>query len=84
MHNLLEQSEKSGSAVSTADSSPQLGTISKGRLTLCLVGSGGVGKSSFTIRYLHGHFPEASYCMRSVLKCMAVLLCILLLCTIGI
>lgn len=32
--------------------------VSKGRLTLCVVGSGGVGKSSLTVRYLHGRFPE--------------------------
>ncbi len=28
------------------------------RLTICVVGSGGVGKSSLVTRYLHGHFPE--------------------------
>ncbi len=32
--------------------------VSRSRLTLCIVGSGGVGKSSLTVRYLHGHFPE--------------------------
>ena len=30
------------------------------RLILCVIGSGGVGKSSLTIRYLHGQFPEVS------------------------
>ena len=30
------------------------------RLTLCVVGSGGVGKSSLTCRYLQGDFPEVS------------------------
>ena len=34
--------------------------LSKRRLTVCVVGSGGVGKSSLTIRYLQGHFPEVS------------------------
>ena len=34
--------------------------LCKRRLTVCVVGSGGVGKSSLTIRYLHGHFPEVS------------------------
>ena len=34
--------------------------VSKSRLTLCVVGSGGVGKSSLTIKYLHGHFPEVN------------------------
>ena len=34
--------------------------VSKRRLTICVVGSGGVGKSSLVTRYLHGHFPEAS------------------------
>lgn len=32
--------------------------LSKRRLTFCVVGSGGVGKSSLTVRYLNGHFPE--------------------------
>ena len=32
--------------------------LSKRRLTVCVVGSGGVGKSSLTVRYLQGHFPE--------------------------
>ena len=31
------------------------------RLTICVVGSGGVGKSSLTVRYLQGHFPEVSW-----------------------
>lgn len=31
---------------------------SKRRLTICVVGSGGVGKSSLTVRYLNNHFPE--------------------------
>lgn len=34
--------------------------ISNRRLTICVVGSGGVGKSSLVTRYLHGHFPEVS------------------------
>lgn len=33
---------------------------SRSRLTLCVVGSGGVGKSSLTVKYLHGHFPEVN------------------------
>lgn len=33
---------------------------SKRRLTICVVGSGGVGKSSLTVRYLNNHFPEVS------------------------
>ena len=32
--------------------------LSKRRLTICIVGSGGVGKSSLTVRYLQGTFPE--------------------------
>ncbi len=32
----------------------------KKKLTLCVVGSGGVGKSSLTVRYLQGHFSEVS------------------------
>ena len=35
---------------------------SEKRLTICVVGSGGVGKSSLTVRYLQGHFPEVSSC----------------------
>lgn len=35
---------------------------SEKRLTICVVGSGGVGKSSLTVRYLQGHFPEVSCC----------------------
>lgn len=30
------------------------------RLTICVIGSGAVGKSSLTVRYLQGHFPEVS------------------------
>ena len=40
--------------------SPPAEVVSKGRLTLCVVGSGGVGKSSLTVRYLHGNFPEVN------------------------
>jgi small GTP-binding protein len=32
--------------------------LSKRRLTICVVGSGGVGKSSLTVRFLKGIFPE--------------------------
>ena len=32
--------------------------VSKRRLTICVIGSGGVGKSSLTLRYINGHFPE--------------------------
>lgn len=31
---------------------------SKRKLTICVIGSGGVGKSSLTLRYINGHFPE--------------------------
>lgn len=34
--------------------------LSKRRLTVCVVGSGGVGKSSITLRYINGHFPEVN------------------------
>lgn len=40
---------------------PRPQPTSKRKLTLCVVGSGGVGKSSITIRYLQGHFPEVSH-----------------------
>lgn len=43
------------------DSPPSYGKQpSKRRLTICVVGSGGVGKSSLTVRYLNNHFPEVS------------------------
>ena len=48
-------------------SSPQSEAVSNERLTLCVIGSGGVGKSSLTIRYLHGHFPEVGYLFLLVL-----------------
>lgn len=32
--------------------------LSKRRLTICVVGSGGVGKSSITLRYLNEQLPE--------------------------
>ena len=34
--------------------------LSKRPLTICVVGSGGVGKSSLTIRFLKGTFSEVS------------------------
>nr|ABD65422.1 Rap1-like [Suberites domuncula] len=37
---------------------PSIQPTSKRKLTLCVVGSGGVGKSSLTVRYLQGQFPE--------------------------
>ena len=39
--------------------------LSKRRLTVCVVGSGGVGKSSITLRYLNGQFPEVSVFIHS-------------------
>lgn len=42
------------------DSPPAYDQTSKRRLTICVVGSGGVGKSSLTVRYLNNHFPEVS------------------------
>ena len=33
---------------------------SERRLTICVVGSGGVGKSSITMRFINGVFPEVS------------------------
>lgn len=41
--------------------------VSKGKLTLCVVGSGGVGKSSLIIRYLHGHFPEVFHVIQQTI-----------------
>ena len=35
--------------------------VSHRRLTVCVIGSGGVGKSSITLRYINGHFPEVSF-----------------------
>ena len=35
-------------------------SLSKRPLTVCVVGSGGVGKSSLTIRFLKGVFTEVS------------------------
>ena len=35
-------------------------SLSTRRLTICVVGSGGVGKSSLTVRFLKGIFPEVS------------------------
>ena len=32
--------------------------LAKRKLTICVIGSGGVGKSSLTLRYINGHFPE--------------------------
>lgn len=62
MHKLPERTRTlSFDSPSTSEqdcSRQQSDVISKGRLTLCVVGSGGVGKSSLTIRYLQGHFPE--------------------------
>ena len=40
--------------------SPAYDQRSKRRITICVVGSGGVGKSSLTVRYLNNHFPEVS------------------------
>lgn len=34
--------------------------VSHRRLTICVIGSGGVGKSSLTLRYINGHFPEVN------------------------
>ena len=34
------------------------GPLSKSRLSICVVGTGGVGKSSLTLRYTSGSFPE--------------------------
>ena len=45
-------------ASDTPDSPPAYNQASKRRLTICVVGSGGVGKSSLTVRYLNNHFPE--------------------------
>ena len=42
---------------SESDSNSHQPTAEK-RLTICVVGSGSVGKSSLTVRYLQGHFPE--------------------------
>ena len=41
-------------------SAEEKGPLSKRRLTICVVGSGGVGKSSLTIRFLKGVFSEVS------------------------
>ena len=54
--------------------------LSKRRLTICIVGSGGVGKSSLTVRYLQGTFPEVRLLMRSeYLKIHFYFSCILVL-----
>ena len=42
------------------ESPPAYDQRSKRRITICVVGSGGVGKSSLTVRYLNNHFPEVS------------------------
>ena len=48
-------------AADVPDSPPAYDRLSKRRLTICVVGSGGVGKSSLTVRYLNNHFPEVSW-----------------------
>ena len=58
----LEELEESPQSPSAYD------RTSKRRLTVCVVGSGGVGKSSLTVRYLHNHFPEVS--LRSSYICV--------------
>ena len=50
----------------TPESPSAYDRTSKRRLAVCVVGSGGVGKSSFTVRYLQNHFPEV--CCRALCR----------------
>ncbi len=60
---MSKDSERSGAFSDTSmtgESIPGPKLSCKRRLTFCVVGNGGVGKSSLTVRYLQGHFPEVS------------------------
>ena len=46
--------------------------LSLRRLTICVVGMGGVGKSSLTLRYMNGHFPEVSHAGSLFLKIVSM------------
>lgn len=69
----------SGASSLDSESNSHQPTAEK-RLTICVVGSGGVGKSSLTVRYLQGHFPEVTtyrykYIISSPICCRAVNSC---------
>ena len=57
---VVEMNGRVRSHSSESDSANGHQPSSEKRLTICVVGSGGVGKSSLTVRYLQGHFPEVS------------------------
>lgn len=59
---VVEMNGRLRSYSSESDSANGQPPSSEKRLTICVVGSGGVGKSSLTVRYLQGHFPEVSSC----------------------